>query len=544
MNGKALNNPRLNYISQYINPEFAFSDTNGIGDDLQISSFRESEKQSAFFIRHFGFMGSAVEKAWLTYMRSERGRKKINDLSQEEAIKKFGLKLLQRETQMISSPKGALVINHEGMAKFLLKIFAVTQLANAQGLLLYDWNKKCYEHTEKNNVLRKAIAALLNTITVDGWASCTENRIIDLVGHSLKPVLLAEFDTEYSSFGGKLLDLKSLTDGGDADPNKLVLHYSDAILDMSAQCPKFQSFLNEDLPDKQSQAFLQEYTGYLLEATNKAHAFLIIHGAGQNGKSVYLGLVTQLLGSNNVSAGNIESLGKDFGLSPLVGKLANISNEGETVNFSTAQLKAITSGDPVQVNQKNRDMFSMVLRTKFIFSTNNLPTTRDTSEGFSRRLNILPFNVHIPKDKVNPDLSEKLSQELSGILNWAIEGLKRLRSNDYHFTESREMRSAKEHYILGNQPVRRFVRECFVARNGSKIAFSDLRSLYGKWLQENELADLGTLDKRTFSEKVKREISNAFNSDPVLVNMHGHLKGIAGFYINTEGGEVDDKRIV
>lgn len=541
MNGKALNNPRLNYISQYIRPNFTFTNINNIGDKLEIGSFRGTKKQSIFFTNHFGFMGSIVEKAWLTYMQSEKKYKKTNNLSLDEAIQEFGFQLLQKETQMISSPSGALAINHEGTAKFLLKIFAVTQLANGQGLLLYDWNKKCYEHSEQNSVLKKAIAALLNTITVDGWASHTENRILDLVGHSLKPVLLTAFDTEYSSFGGELLDLKSLTDGGDADPNKLVLHYSDVILDMSAECPKFQSFLNENLPNKKSQEFLQEYTGYLLDATNKAHAFLIIHGNGQNGKSVYLGLVTQLLGPNSVSAGNIEALGKEFGLSPLVGKLANISNEGEAVNFSTAQLKAITSGDPVQVNQKNHDLFSLVLRTKFIFSTNNLPTTTDTSEGFSRRLNILPFSVHIPKEKVNPNLSEELSQELPGILNWAIAGLKRLRTNDYHFTESSEMRSAKNNYILGNQPVRRFVKECFMSKNGSKIALSDLRSLYSKWLQENEIADCGTLDKRVFSETVKREISNVFNNDPVVVNMHGHLKGIAGFYINIEGCDLDGK---
>ncbi|KRK36329.1 DNA primase family protein [Levilactobacillus parabrevis] len=536
---KALKNSRLNYIRRYVNPDFTFTNVGNVGDELHISSFRVCDKQSHLFAKEFGFMGKIIEKCWMMYLDSGRESDKKSELPVNEAISEFGLRLLQRETQMISSSQETLTINHEGMAKFLLKIFAVTQLANGQGLLLYDWDKKCYEHAEENDVLRKAIAAFLNTITIDGWTSYTETRILDLVGHSLKPVLLADFDTEYSSFGGNLLDLRTLKDGGNANPDKLVLHYSDVTLDETAQCPNFQKFLDEDLPDKTSQEFLQEYTGYLLDATNKAHAFLIIHGAGQNGKSVYLGLVTQLLGSDSVSAGNIEALGKDFGLSPLVGKLANISNEGEAVDFSTAQLKAITSGDPVQVNPKNRDMFSLVLRTKFIFSTNNLPTTTDTSEGFVRRLNILPFSVHIPKDKVNPNLPGELGQELPGILNWAIEGLKRLRSNGYHFTESEEMRNAKNRYVLNNQPVRRFVKECFTSRNGSKIAFSDLRNLYGTWLQDNELADVGTLDKRVFSEKVKAEVCNFTNREPTIVNMHGHRKGIAGFYISIEGGEVD-----
>ncbi|QCZ44476.1 DNA primase family protein [Levilactobacillus brevis] len=539
--GKALGNPRLNYIRRYVNPDFSFANINEVGDNLKISSFRKIKEQTTLFTSQFGFMGKIVENAWLKYMESGRMHEETNELSVGEAIEEFGRCLLQKETKMIPSTRESLIINHEGTAKFLLKIFAVTQLVNGQGLLIYDWDKKCYEHAEESDVLKKAIAALLNTITADGWVSYTETRILDLVGHSLKPVLLTDFDTKYSSFGGKLLNLSTLTDGGGADPNKLVLHYSDVVLDEKAQCPKFQRFLDEDLPDKQSQKFLQEYTGYLLDATNKAHAFLIIHGAGQNGKSVYLGLVTQLLGSDSVSAGNIEALGKDFGLSPLVGKLANISNEGEAVDFSTAQLKAITSGDPVQINPKNRDMFSLVLRTKFIFSTNNLPTTTDTSEGFARRLNILPFSVHVPKSMVDPDLPKKLSQELSGILNWAIEGLKRLRSNNYRFTKSGEMEDAKNNYILSNQPVRRFVKECFELRNGSKISFRDLRELYAKWLQENELADAGTLNKRVFAGKVKAEVSNIFNTDPVIVNMHGHRKGVSGFHISVEGGEVDER---
>ncbi|TGD17558.1 DNA primase family protein [Levilactobacillus suantsaiihabitans] len=538
---RALKNPRLNYIRRYVNPSFNFSDTNNIGDKLRISAFRKCDCQSDLFDNEFGFMGKSIEKAWRMYMDSERMNEKENDLSIGEAISSFGLQLLQREAQMLSSSQESLMINHEGMAKLLLRVFAVTQLANKQGLLIYDWHKKCYEYIDDNDVLRKAIAALLNTITVDGWTSYTETRILDLVGHSLKPVALSSFDTKYSSFGGKLLNLETLEDGGDADPDKLVLHYSDVILDETAQCSKFQNFLDEDLPDEMSQKFLQEYTGYLLDPTNKAHAFLIIHGSGQNGKSVYLGLITQLLGSDSVSASNIEALGRNFGLSPLVGKLANISNEGEAVDFTTAELKAITSGDPVQVNPKNRDMFSVVLRTKFIFSTNNLPTTTDTSEGFVRRLNILPFSIHIAKDKVNPNLPKELGQELSGILNWAIAGLRRLRSNDYNFTESKEMQKAKAHYVLNNQPVRRFVKECFLPSNGSKIAFSDLRAVYADWLKENDLEDVGTLDKRVFLEKVKAEVSNVYNKESVVVNMHGHRKGIAGYHISIEGSKANEK---
>ena len=78
------------------------------------------------------------------------------------------------------------------------------------------------------------------------------------------------------------------------------------------------------------------------------------------------------------------------------------------------------------------------------------PRTNDISNGFYRRFLIAPFQVEIPKARINPELSRKIiAQELPGIMNWVLEGRKRL-VTDKRFTESPVMNRALEEYRSRN----------------------------------------------------------------------------------------------
>lgn len=83
---------------------------------------------------------------------------------------------------------------------------------------------------------------------------------------------------------------------------------------------------------------------------------------------------------------------------------------------------------------------------KMIFCLNELPKTNDISSGFYRRFLIVTFNVQIPKNKINPNLAmEIISNELPGIMNWILEGRKRLVRNG-KFTDSPVMNATLEEY--------------------------------------------------------------------------------------------------
>jgi len=53
-----------------------------------------------------------------------------------------------------------------------------------------------------------------------------------------------------------------------------------------------------------------------------------------------------------------------------------------------------------------------------------MPRIRDTTNSTWRRIHLIPFKESIPEDEQDKQLSEKLLEELPGILNWAIDGLK------------------------------------------------------------------------------------------------------------------------
>ena len=55
-----------------------------------------------------------------------------------------------------------------------------------------------------------------------------------------------------------------------------------------------------------------------------------------------------------------------------------------------------------------------------------LPRANDISNGFYRRFLIVPFNVQIPESRINPNLAQEIiSNELTGIMNWVLEGKER-----------------------------------------------------------------------------------------------------------------------
>src|SRR5690606_25006503 len=67
---------------------------------------------------------------------------------------------------------------------------------------------------------------------------------------------------------------------------------------------------------------------------------------------------------------------------------------------------------------------------------NDQPLVFDASEGFWRRIKLLPFTHHIPPKKRIADLKEQLAREFPGILAWAVRGC-RAWYNDAHKSSTR-----------------------------------------------------------------------------------------------------------
>lgn len=271
--------------------------------------------------------------------------------------------------------------------------------------------------------------------------------------------------------------------------------------DPDAECPQFLEFLNQVFEgDDERIAVAQEWFGYLLTAENKAQKALFLYGTGANGKGVFTNILTELIGAANCSNVALTELSRAFSRVSLFGKTANISSENEVgaKGFTTQYFKAIVGGDIIAAEEKNKQGFSFTPTSKLVFALNSLPSTRDKSEAFYRRLSLLYFSAYFSEEKRDVNLTSKLKSELAGILNWALEGLERLRNNDFKFSKCSNMDELLKIYREEQNPILQFIDECVNINPTSRTLNSNVLAFFHNWAKVNGYMNFATISANKF----------------------------------------------
>ena len=227
-------------------------------------------------------------------------------------------------------------------------------------------------------------------------------------------------------------------------------------------CPQFKKFLNEVL-DCKLIPLVQEIVGYLLTTNTASQKAFVFWGPARTGKSTLLWVVEYLLlGKKNVSNIPWQEIGDKFKTAELLGKLANVFSDLPSKSIDdTGIFKVVTGEDYLMAEKKNKNPFKFKPFARLVFSCNELPRNYvDRTEGFYRRLIIVPFSRQIEKSKIDKSLKYKFQREKEGILNWALEGLKRLYENNFEFSENELTDGVKKEYKRENNNVISFVEEC------------------------------------------------------------------------------------
>jgi P4 family phage/plasmid primase-like protien len=354
-----------------------------------------------------------------------------------------------------------------------------------------------------NNVIRAMEAACLVSTHVEmsSW-----------IGRSLRPA-----SGDLLAMANGLLDLE-----GVVAKNKTVLHpHTSAWFSAThwsyeyvakARCPKWRSFLEEVLPPAAKRNLLQEFAGLCLCFDTSFHKLLLMVGDGQNGKSVVTDVLTALLGPDNVTNVPLGQFGDRFAIAPTIGKLANIVSEiGDIRIVAEDVLKAIASGDRIKVEFKYRNPTHAKPTVRLIFATNTLPRFSDATEGIWRRLLILEFDVAIPPDQQDRKLSERIcKEELPGIFNWAICGLRRLRKNGAFTIPKSTTRAIAQHRRESN-PVRWFLEENYEPSPKARVPTKQAYEEYCRWSYNQNLdpvrdAEFGREVFRVFPKVERRRV--------------------------------------
>ncbi|MBZ4669574.1 MAG: phage/plasmid primase, family, C-terminal domain protein, partial [Defluviitaleaceae bacterium] len=262
--------------------------------------------------------------------------------------------------------------------------------------------------------------------------------------------------------------------------------------------------------DKELRDLLEEMVGYLLFRRNEMGKCFILTGSGSNGKSTFLDMIKNLLGSDNYSSLGIDELGERFKTAELFHKLANIGDDiSKKYIDDNAIFKKLVTGETVNVERKGKDPFEFNNYAKLLFSANKLPRINDTSDGLMRRLVIIPFNAVFSEKDADFDafIKDKLltKSAMEYLLKLGVEGLKRVITTG--FTQPLVVTKEKKEYEMVNNPVLAFINEGLKNENEPS---KDIYRKYSTWCYENGLKPLShvefgrEINKHGYESKVKR----------------------------------------
>jgi P4 family phage/plasmid primase-like protien len=271
-----------------------------------------------------------------------------------------------------------------------------------------------------------------------------------------------------------------------------------------AKCPAIDRFLQSSLP-ADCLALIEEWLGWVLLPSTAFQKALVLLGVGSNGKSVFLNLLEHYVGSQNISKVPLQELdGNRFKRYLLWGVLVNLFGDLDTTDLqSSSYFKTIVSGDQIDAERKFCDAFSFRPFCRLVYSTNNFPKSPDKGFAFYRRLVMVTFpNQFLGKD-ADKSLIDRLIQpeELSGLLNRALEGLRRLHDNG-GFTESATANETLAEYKRWNDPVDSFVQDR--CEFGDPVAYRvERQSFFNEYIRYCGEEGFGRESNQVFYKRIR-----------------------------------------
>lgn len=242
----------------------------------------------------------------------------------------------------------------------------------------------------------------------------------------------------------------------DADPERAPLSRSPAEWRENAECPNFAEYLVEAVPNPPEQDTLQEYAGFcLMHWAYTLHKALFIVGPTASGKSTFLMVLRHLLGT--VASVSPQQLVNDrFGAIELEGAWANIRSDiSAAVLQDIGKFKEILAGEPLHVERKHEQGYTLEPTAKHLYSANRLPNVSIDDDAFFRRILLVSFPETVPREDRDPKLPEKLKEEIDGILVWAVQGLQRVLKNE-GFTHDRDPQDTRRQWEEHSSSIGRF----------------------------------------------------------------------------------------
>lgn len=324
-------------------------------------------------------------------------------------------------------------------------------------------------------------------------SSQSHSRITGMIeeAKALLPIVPQDMDKDLHLFncGGGIIDLRT----GRASEHRredLITRIAPVIYDPTATCPIWIKFLNEIMLGNISMIrFLQKMVGYALTGYTSEQCIFVLHGTGCNGKSTFVSTLKHLFGNYAVQTSPETFMVKrEQGIPSDLARLKSVrlvvaAETDQGRRLSESLIKQISGGDAINARELFGKWFEFVPAMKFWLVTNHKPVIRGTDQAIWRRIRLIPFNYTVPEDLKDEALPEKLLAELSGILNWVIEGCLAWQTEGLGIPD--EVREATSDYREEMDLLGGFLSERCILNPNHEAAASELYAHYKAWCQEN-----------------------------------------------------------
>lgn len=279
----------------------------------------------------------------------------------------------------------------------------------------------------------------------------------------------------------------------DHDIDKKFSHQTVAEYSDNVDAPLWEKFLNQIFNnDEELIHYVQKAIGYSFTGSVDEQYLFILNGRGRNGKSVFSNVVSDVAGNyakqmnvQTIVAKKNQSGSANSDIARLEGaRIVTSSELNEGDRFDESLVKQLTGGDKILARFLYGSEFEYKPKFKIWMATNHLPIIRGTDDGIWRRIKIIPFNIQIPKEKVDKKLEYKLKAEYTGILNWIVQGAIMWQQEGLEDPEA--VAKVIETYRAEMDPLDAFLEECCTTGQNYSIKAREMYDAYHEWAKESE----------------------------------------------------------
>lgn len=254
----------------------------------------------------------------------------------------------------------------------------------------------------------------------------------------------------------------------------------------------FEKLLNRILPDPAVRNRVQEYIGYTLLPDARFQLAQIWIGSGANGKGTLANIVQAL---HERKAAVSPSKLDGFHAAIVLGASLLYCDEAPPNDWCEQIIKSMIAGESIPVDRKYLPPITTRVNGKWLILANHIPVVKDQSNGFWRRFDIVPFDVVIPASERDPLLADHIiKHELTGVLNWAVEGLQRLLSRGrFDATPPPAMTAATQAARTETNSVHAWVNDVGIERTlVVETSKAEVYTVYVSWCRENGMVPVAS----------------------------------------------------